>query len=240
LHFPYVNSWARPRAGLTLLTTADACRLETIGGLPVASILIHALAQAAAPPRGTRSARGGEVMCGQIEGCKVAAADELRRDLVEKLQSHHEEIIAVVRRRSEAELRRPPVPGEWSALQQLEHLLLADEIWTGMALRAATEHEPDLAELWAQYRVVEETNPFPPPGDPRTLDELVAALQGRHRQTLAIVDATPLDGLSRVGRNTGWGDLTVIQMLRGVYRHYRMHIDQIEEREQSFTPRRVE
>jgi uncharacterized damage-inducible protein DinB len=173
-------------------------------------------------------------------GARWQSADELRRDLVEKLQSHHEEIIAVVRRRSEAELRRPPVPGEWSALQQLEHLLLADEIWTGMALRAATEHEPDLAELWAQYRVVEETNPFPPPGDPRTLDELVAALQARHRQTLAIVDATPLDGLSRVGRNTGWGDLTVIQMLRGVYRHYRMHIDQIEEREQSFTPRRVE
>ncbi|MDO9444887.1 MAG: DinB family protein [Dehalococcoidia bacterium] len=170
----------------------------------------------------------------------VASTDELRRDLVEKLQSHHEEIVTAVRQRSETELRRPPNPGEWSALQQLEHLLLADDIWTAMALRAATEQEPDLAELWARYRVVEESNPFPPPGNPRTLDELVAALQERHRQTLAIVDATPLEALSRVGRNTGWGDLTVQQMLRGVYRHYRMHIDQIEQREQSFTPRRAE
>lgn len=170
----------------------------------------------------------------------MASTDELRQDLVEKLQSHHDEIISAVRRRSEAELRRPPESGEWSALQQLEHLLLADDIWTAMALRAATEQEPDLAELWARYRVVEETNPFPPPGDPRTLDELVAALQERHRQTLAIVEATPPEAFSRVGHNTGWGNLTVLQMLRGVYRHYRMHIDQIEEREQTFTPRRVE
>jgi hypothetical protein len=170
----------------------------------------------------------------------VPEPGELRRDVIEKLQAHHDEIVTVVRRRSGDELRRPPQPGEWSALQQLEHLLLADDIWTSMAVRAATEDEPDLTELWAKYRVVEESNPFPPPGNPRSLDELLAALEQRHHQTLAIIDSVPDEALARVGRNTGWGNLTVLQMVRGVYRHYRMHIDQIEEREQSFAPRRVE
>jgi len=170
----------------------------------------------------------------------MAEPGELRRDLIEKLQSHHDAMVEVVRQRSEDELRRPAEPGEWSALQQLEHQLVADEVWTEMALRAATEDEPDLAELWAKYRVVEESNPFPPPGDPRSLDELLAALEERHRQNLAIVDSVADDAFDRIGRNTGWGNLTVLQMLRSVYRHRRMHIEQIEQREQSFTPRRVE
>ncbi len=162
-----------------------------------------------------------------------------RADLLEKLQSHHDELIATVRQRSTEELSRPPAPGEWSALEQLEHQLLADDIWTAMAARAAVEDEPDLAELWATYRVVEESNPFPPPGEPRTLDELVTLLEERHRKNLEIVAAIPDEAFGRKGLNTGWGNLTVMQMLRGVYRHHRMHIDQIELKESSFKPQRV-
>ena len=162
-----------------------------------------------------------------------------RGDLVEKLQWNLDELVEVVRRRSDAQLREPPQPGEWSALQQLEHQLVAEEIWVAMAMKAATEDEPDLTDLWNKYRHVEERNPFPPPGEPRSVDELVAALEERHRQTLELIDSIPDESFQRIGRNTGWGDLTVLQMLRSVYRHYRMHIDQIEEREQTFTPRRV-
>ncbi len=164
---------------------------------------------------------------------------EVRADLIEKLQAHHDEMIQTVRQRSDAEWRRPPEPGEWSALQQLEHQLLADDVWTSMAARTAVEDEPDLTEDWAKYKIIEESNPFPPPGEPRSLDELIGLLEERHRKTLEIVASIPNEAFGRRGLNTGWGNLTVLQMLRGVYRHYRMHIDQIEQKEQSFTPRRV-
>jgi len=163
-----------------------------------------------------------------------------RRDLVEKLMSHYRELVGAVQKRSEEKLRRRPSPGEWSALQQLEHQLMVEEIWTAMARRASAEAEPDLAELWATYRKAEEQNPFPPPAEPRSLSELLMALEAGHQQTLVLLESVPDGAFGRTGRNTGFGNLSVLQMFRGVYRHYRMHIDQIEGREPSFQPRRVQ
>jgi hypothetical protein len=159
-----------------------------------------------------------------------------RRDLNEKLTSHYEELLAVLKRPDEEALGRAPKPGEWTPLQQV----LAQDIWTRMAARASAEDEPDLAELWATYRQVEETNPFPPPSAPRSLTELLGALARRHQETLKLLESTPDAALTRVGRNTGFGNLSVLQMFRGVYRHYRMHIDQIEGHEPSFQPRRAQ
>lgn len=163
-----------------------------------------------------------------------------RADLIDKITSHYKDMVEVLSKRSEAELGAPPAAGEWSGLQQIEHQLLAEDIWAAMAQRAATEEEPDLAQLWATYRRVEEQNPFPPPSEIRPLAQLLAALEARHAQTLALIASVPDAAFSRAGRNTGFGNLTVLQMLRGVYRHYRMHIDQIEGREPSFQPRRAQ
>jgi hypothetical protein len=170
----------------------------------------------------------------------TAAVSPERLDLIDKLSSHYEEMVSVLKQRSEGELTAAPKPGEWSPLQQIEHQLLAESIWAAMAKRAATEEEPDLAELWATYRKVEEQNPFPPPSAPRSLDQLQAALAQRHQDTMQLLAATPDSAFVRVGRNTGFGNLSVLQMFRGVYRHYRMHIDQIEGREPSFQPRRAQ
>ena len=167
-----------------------------------------------------------------------AQGSALRADLLEKLSAHHQEMIETVQRLSEDELRVPPQPDAWSALQQIEHQILGEDIWTSMAARAAVEDEPDLTELWNKYKIVEEQNPFPPPGEPRSLDELLVALEERRAKTLELIASIPDDAFQRVGLNTGWGDLSVIQMLRGVYRHYRMHIDQILQKESSFAPRR--
>jgi hypothetical protein len=169
----------------------------------------------------------------------MAARSPERADLIDKLRSHHAELVEVVRRRAESELTSPPAAGEWTALQQLEHHLLVEDVWTKAASRAAFEDEPDLAELWATYRRVEEQNPFPPPSETRTLEELLQALEARHSETLALVESIPEQAFERRGRNTGFGNLTVLQMLRAIYRHTRMHIDQIEGREPSFQPRRV-
>jgi hypothetical protein len=163
---------------------------------------------------------------------------EQRRDLIEKLRSHHDELAAIVGGLDAEVLLRAPAPGEWSPAQQLEHLLLTLGIWTSMASRAVSEDAPDLAELWNSLRRAEEPNPFPPPVDPRPAAEVLAELAARLDETVSMAESLPAEALFRVGRNTGFGDLTVLQMLRAVYRHYRMHIDQVRGREPSFTPRR--
>lgn len=163
-----------------------------------------------------------------------------RKDLTDKLRAHYDEMAAVLGRRSEEELGTPPRPGEWSALQQVEHQIMAENVWTQMAQRASNEDEPDLAELWASYRKIEEQNPFPPPSTPRSRAELLAALADRHQMTMRLLASTPDAAFARIGRSTGFGNLSVLQMFRGVYRHYRMHIDQIEGREPSFQPRRAQ
>jgi hypothetical protein len=163
-----------------------------------------------------------------------------RRDLIEKLTSHYEELAGILRAMPRDDAGRPRKEGDWTPLQQVEHQLLAEDVWTKMVARTTAEDEPDLAQLWATYRKIEETNPFPPPSQPRTLEQLLEALKQRHEETLRLLAATPEAALNRVGRNTGFGNLSVLQMFRGVYRHYRMHIDQIEGREPSFQPRRVQ
>lgn len=168
----------------------------------------------------------------------MATPDE-RSDLLDKLRAHHEELVATVQGHDDESLLKPPLPGEWSALQQVEHLMLSVGIWTAMAERAASEDEPDLADLWASLRQAEEPNPFPPPAEPRSRDDLLSALEDSHARTLALVKSLPDDAFTRRGRNAGFGDLTVLQMLRAIYRHHRMHIDQIEGREPSFPPRRA-
>ncbi|HEY7269091.1 MAG TPA: DinB family protein [Dehalococcoidia bacterium] len=170
----------------------------------------------------------------------TASASPEREDLAEKLASHYAELVGVLQRTAAEDLGRAPKEGEWTPLQQIEHQLMAEDIWTKMAARACAEDEPDLAQLWATYRKVEESNPFPPPSEPRSLEQLLDALRKRHEDTMRLLEATPDTALARAGRNTGFGNLTVLQMFRGVYRHYRMHIDQIEGREPSFQPRRAQ
>jgi hypothetical protein len=166
----------------------------------------------------------------------MAEASLERLDLIEKLRSHHSELADLAKRHAAEE---PRSAREWSALQQLEHHLLAEDIWARAARRAAFEDEPDLAELWATYRRVEEQNPFPPPAETRSLDGLLRALEARHQETLALVEAIPDSAFERRGRNTGFGNLNVLQMLRAIYRHAGMHIDQIQGSEPSFQPRQV-
>jgi hypothetical protein len=169
----------------------------------------------------------------------VTEASSERRDVQEKLDGHYRRLVDIIAGRAEAELRAPPAPGEWSALQQVEHQLLTENVWTDMIALTCREDEPDLAQLWAQYRRLEEANPFPPPAEPRPLADLLAAFEARHDQTMRLLEATPDAAFARKGRNTGFGNLNVLQMFRAIYRHCSMHIDQIEGREPSFQPRRV-
>jgi hypothetical protein len=65
----------------------------------------------------------------------------------------------------------------------------------------------------------------------------VGELASARSDTLAAIEGLTEEELGRKGTHVLFGEMSVLQMLRSLYRHDRMHIDQISGRESSFTPR---
>jgi hypothetical protein len=85
----------------------------------------------------------------------------------------------------------------------------------------------------------------PPPPNPPAYDEastrpvadLLGELASARSDTLAAINGLTEEELGRKGKHLLFGEMSVLQMLRSLYRHERMHIDQMAGRETSFTPR---
>ena len=67
--------------------------------------------------------------------------------------------------------------------------------------------------------------------------DLLRELSSARSDTLAAIDGLTGDDLKRSGKHLLFGEMSVLQMLRSLYRHDRMHMDQMAGREVSFTPR---
>ena len=84
----------------------------------------------------------------------------------------------------------------------------------------------------------------PPPPNPeaypeaqtRSLDDILRELASARRDTLAAIDGLTSEELQRKGKHLLFGEMNVLQMLRSLYRHDRMHMDQMAGREPSFRP----
>lgn len=153
-------------------------------------------------------------------------------DLEQKLEAHQGELYGQARALSEAQLREHPGGEEWSAKQQLVHIRQAEEAWLGWALRVRDEPGAEIGQF---------VSPDPDAiatADDRTLDELLAALDAQRAKTLTAIRGLTSEDLQRKGLHSDFGELTVLQCLRALYRHQRMHVDQIAGRDQSFVPGR--
>ena len=84
----------------------------------------------------------------------------------------------------------------------------------------------------------------PPPPNPeaypeaqtRSLDDVLLELATARSDTLAAIEGLTTEELQQRGRHLLFGEMSVLQMLRTLYRHDRMHMDQIAGRETSFRP----
>ncbi|MDO8751262.1 MAG: DinB family protein [Dehalococcoidia bacterium] len=156
--------------------------------------------------------------------------------LLEKLSTERQDLLNVLAVLSDEQAQEHP-KGEWSAKQQMAHLVEGEPEWLGWAL--SVYHRPGITvgqppEVEQPFlREVADADSLPLTWWLRRLGETRA-------HTLRRIDETNLstaDAINRRGVHRTWGEMTVLQLLRGIYRHDRMHRDQLLGQEQSFTPR---
>ena len=127
--------------------------------------------------------------------------------------------------RTDEALARPPAPGEWSAVQALEHLLYSEELLATRIDRLLTEDEPDLAAaaVWADTQASDE-------GSAAT-GETASAVAARV-SALRHATGTRLAGLAesdwgRGGNHPEWGRVTVLGQAAYFARHEASHLAQL-------------
>jgi uncharacterized damage-inducible protein DinB len=151
--------------------------------------------------------------------------------LLQKLESHRRELVHQVQEMTEEDAGRRPAEGEWSAKEQLVHLAALERLWPEWAMKVRDEPGSEVG---------------PPPLNPtaypeaeaRSLGDLLQELASARSDTLAAIEGLTDDELKRRGKHRLFGEMSVLQMLRSLYRHDRMHIDQMAGRESSFRLRR--
>jgi uncharacterized damage-inducible protein DinB len=151
-------------------------------------------------------------------------------ELVDKLESHRRELVTQVQNMGEEQAGRRPSEQEWSAGEQLAHLAAFERLWLQWAMQVRDQPGCEVG---------------PPPPNPPGYDEastrpvadLLGELASARSDTLAAINGLTEEELGRKGKHLLFGEMSVLQMLRSLYRHERMHIDQMAGRETSFTPR---
>jgi uncharacterized damage-inducible protein DinB len=151
-------------------------------------------------------------------------------ELLQKLESHRGELMRQVQEMSEEEAGRRPAEGEWSAKEQLVHLAAFERLWREWSMQVRDQPGCEVGP--------------PPPNPPaypeaesRSVADLFQELASARGDTLAAIEGLTDDELKRRGKHVLFGEMSVLQMLRSLYRHDRMHMDQMAGRDASFRPR---
>ena len=118
--------------------------------------------------------------------------------------------------------RRPPAPGEWSALETLIHLRKVVVHVYGLRIRRMLyEHDPLFADFdEARYR-----NAVLASGV--GADELLATIVGEHNQLARLLRTLPDDEWTRAGRHPSLGVMSIEFLARRVGEHAEEHAAQI-------------
>ncbi|HEX2171366.1 MAG TPA: DinB family protein, partial [Dehalococcoidia bacterium] len=165
-------------------------------------------------------------------GGSMAFEDD-RGDLIRKLDLERTTLIAALQEFDDESASRPAPNDEWSVKQQLAHLATTERLYAECVRRAVSEDGADTSALWPTSQ---EPTDFTE-AQSRPLADLTADVAAARQETLELVAGLQPGDWDKRGANTPFGDLTVGQFLKSLYRHDRMHIDQISGREPSFKPR---
>jgi uncharacterized damage-inducible protein DinB len=150
-------------------------------------------------------------------------------ELTQKLESQRSDLLRQVGAMTEEEAGRRPSEDAWSAKEQLTHLAAFERLWLGWAMQVRDEAGCEVG---------------PPPPNPeaypeaqsRPLADLLGELASARSDTLTAIEGLSSEELDRTGKHLLFGEMSVLQMLRALYRHDRMHMDQMTGREPSFRP----
>lgn len=117
-----------------------------------------------------------------------------------------------------------PIPGKWSILQCIVHLLDADLVWTHRMKCAIAEESPAV-NAYDESRFSQNLRyDLWDPGEALTIFEL------NRRNFARVLRALHADGWQRSVRHEERGDMTVAQMFRHILPHVDHHLRFIEEK----------
>lgn len=150
-------------------------------------------------------------------------------ELLEKLESQRRQLVSQVQQMTEEEAGCRPSERAWSAKEQLLHLATFERLWLEWAMTVRDKPGCQVG---------------PPPPNPeaypeaqtRSLNDVLQELASARKDTLAAIEGLTAEELQRTGKHLLFGEMSVLQMLRSLYRHDRMHMDQMASREPSFRP----
>ncbi len=159
-------------------------------------------------------------------------------ELLEKMEAHRTELVAILEGLSKEAAERHP-DGEWSAKQQVAHLIQAEPTWVEWARTVRNEpgstvgQTPEKGQIFLEDLNIADNHPL------SWWLEQLRETRAETLKDLGDMDLSPGDALARAGRHRPFGEMNVLQFLRALYRHDRMHMDQLTGREQSFAPRQA-
>jgi uncharacterized damage-inducible protein DinB len=150
-------------------------------------------------------------------------------ELLEKLETQRGQLVAQACQMTEEEAGRRPSDRAWSAKEQLLHLVTFERQWLEWSMAVRDQPGCEVG---------------PPPPNPeaypeaqaRPLDDILHELASARRDTVSAIEGLSAEELQRRGKHLLFGEMNVLQMLRSLYRHDRMHMDQMAGREPSFRP----
>ena len=147
--------------------------------------------------------------------------------LLRAWQVARESALSVVAGLSEADLDRAPAPQEWTPRQQVAHLAEMEVVWLSWALQVAA----------APGCQIGHRHQTPTAGIDRlsATDELLERLADARRASIEAIAGLAPDQWDHVGYHRWFGPMTTRQCLKAIYRHDRMHTEQMLQRPTTFT-----
>ena len=125
---------------------------------------------------------------------------------------------------SPEQLRARPVPGKWSTLEVVCHLVDSEQAWCHRMKRVIAEERP----LLIGYDESRFTASLP--YHEANLEEELALLEGMRRQMAGILRAQPEAAWSRTGVHSERGLITLEEMLQAEVEHVPHHLAHILEK----------
>jgi uncharacterized damage-inducible protein DinB len=125
------------------------------------------------------------------------------------------------------QLRARPVPGKWSTLDVVCHLVDSEQAWCHRMKRVIAEDRP----LLIGYDETRFTAALPYPE--ADLEEELALLEGMRRQMARILRGLPESAWSRTGVHSERGLVTLEEMLKAETEHVPHHLAHILEKREA-------
>jgi hypothetical protein len=163
------------------------------------------------------------------------ATPESIRELLDKMESEREALLAQAEAMTDEEAAAVPADGEgeaqWSAKQQLAHLAEMETAYRAWVEAALAQDVPDVSDVRGGRPPIPLTAAA---GHP--VPDLTAQLRAERGKTIALIESMTPEQFERTASQKMFGRLTAMQWLRSYYRHDRMHRDQMAGRSPEYKP----